>query len=148
MKKGTKYSEKVIAFALTERSRRKRWKDIENAIKQEFQIEPPSERQMRNWYREYGGGTIDPEKLLRESLIKMVRDSTPVLALAAQQNVIERGIPRLLQAFERRGTKYVQKEDPAVVIGLFLLSYMEESLGEKFDEVLRRYNKIRGGKGQ
>lgn len=146
MKRGTRFSEKVVAFALTERSRGKRWNDIINAIRETFHIEPPTERQMRNWYREYGGGTIDQDKLLRESLIKMARESTPVLALAAQQNVIERGIPRLLQAFERKGTKYVQKEDPAVVIGLFLLSFLEENLGAKFDEVLRRYQEIRGGK--
>ena len=143
MKRGTRFSEKVVAFALTERSRGKRWNDIINAIRETFHIEPPTERQMRNWYREYGGGTIDQDKLLRESLIKMARESTPVLALAAQQNVIERGIPRLLQAFEKKGTKYVQKEDAAVVIGLFLLSYLEENLGEKFDEVLRRYHEIR-----
>lgn len=147
MKRGTRFSEKVIAFVLTERSRGKRWNDVRNAVRDQFQIEPPSERQMRSWYKEYGGGSIDQEKLLRETLIKMARDSTPALALAAQQNVIERGIPRLLQAFERKGSGFVQKEDPVVVIGLFLLSYLEENLGEKFDEVLRRYREIRGGKG-
>ena len=143
MKKGTKFSEKVVAFALTERSRGKRWKDIENAIRQEFQIEPPSERQMRNWYREYGGGAIDQDKLLRESLIKIIRDSTPIWALTAQQIAMEKGLPRLLQTFERQGAKYMQKEDPAVAIGLSLLFYMEETLGEKFDEVLRRYRETR-----
>jgi hypothetical protein len=101
---------------------------------------------MRTWYRDYGGGSIDQERLLRETLIKMARDSTPVLALAAQQNVIQRGIPRLLQAFEKKGSGVIQKEDPAIVVGLFLLSFLEENLGEKFDEVLRRYHEIRGGK--
>lgn len=146
MKRGTRFSEKVVAFVLTERSRGKRWNDIVNAVRETFHIEPPTERQMRNWYREYGGGIIDQEKLLRETLIKMARDSTPILALAAQQNVIERGIPRLLQAYEKRGAGFVQKEDPAVVIGLFLLSFLEENLGGKFEEVLRRYQEIRGGK--
>lgn len=145
MKRGTRFSEKIVAFVLTERSRGKRWKDIINAVRETFHIEPPSERQMRTWYREYGGGIIDQEKLLRETLIKITKDSTPLLALAAQQNVIERGIPRLLQAFEKKGSGLAQKEDPAVVIGLFLLSFLEENLGGKFDEVLKRYQEIRGG---
>jgi len=148
VKRGTRFSEKVVAFVLTERSRGKRWSDVTNAVREAFQIEPPTERQMRNWYREYGGGAIDQEKLLRETLIKMVRDSTPVVALAAQQNVIERGIPRLLQAFEKKGSGFVQKEDPAVVIGVFLLAFLEENLGDKFDEALRRYQEIKGGKGR
>lgn len=146
MKRGTRFSDKVVAFVLTERSRGKRWNDIINAVRETFHIEPPTERQMRNWYKEYGGGSIDQEKLLRETLIKIVKDSTPVAALAAQQIALEKGMPRLLQAFESKGMGFVQKEDPAVVIGLFLLSYLEENLGEKFDEVLRRYQEIRGGK--
>jgi hypothetical protein len=148
MKRGTRFSDKVVAFALTERSRGKRWKDVQNAIQQEFQIDPPTERQMRNWYREYGGGTIDQDKLLRESLLKIIRDITPVAALTAQQLAAEKGMPRLLQALERKGTKYVPKEDPAVVIGLFMLDFLEENLGGKFDEVLKRYQEIRGGKNQ
>lgn len=143
MKRGTRFSEKVVAFVLTERSRGKRWKDIINTVRETFHIEPPSERQMRTWYRDYGGGSIDQEKLLRETLIKIVRDITPVAAVTAQQIALERGMPRLLQAFERKGSGFVEKEDPAVVVGLFMLSYLEENLGEKFDEVLRRYHEIR-----
>ncbi len=120
---------------------------------------PPKQRPDMQTWSEYeltcfldaaknGGGAIDQEKLLRETLIKMVRDSTPVVALAAQQNVIERGIPRLLQAFEKKGSGFVQKEDPAVVIGVFLLAFLEENLGDKFDEALRRYQEIKGGKGR
>lgn len=146
MKRGTRFSEKVVAFVLTERSRGKRWSDILSAVRETFNIEPPSERQMRTWYRDYGGGSIDQERLLRETLIKMARDSTPILALAAQQTVIQRGIPRLLQAFEKKGSGFIQKEDPAIVVGLFLLSFLEENLGDKFDEALRRYYEIRGGK--
>ena len=143
MKRGARFSNEVIAFALTERSRRKRWKDIQNAIKQEFQIEPPTERQMRRWYEEYGGGTIDRDKLLRETLIKSIRASTPALALAAQDMVIEKGLPVLMAAYERIGSKYVQKDDPAVVTGLFLLLQLEQNLEGKFDEVLRRYHQLR-----
>lgn len=146
MKRGTRFSEKVVAFVLTERSRGKRWSDIINAVRETFNIEPPSERQMRTWYRDYGGGSIDQEKLLRESLIKIVRDITPVAALAAQQTAIQQGMPELLQAFERKGSGFIQKDDPAVVIGVFMLSFLEKSLGEKFEEALRRYQEIRGGK--
>jgi len=143
MKRGTRFSEKVVAFVLTERSRGKRWNDIINAVKETFHIEPPTERQMRNWYREYGGGEINQDKLLRGCLIRIMKDTTPVAALAAQQYLQEKGIPGLLQAFEKKGTKYVQKEDPIVVMGLLLLSQLEQNLGDKFDEVLRRYQEIK-----
>jgi len=145
MKRGTRFSEKVVAFVLTERSRGKRWNDIVNAVREAFDIEPPTERQMRNWYREYGGGIIDQDKLRRETLIKIARDTTPLMAMMAQERVIEKGIPTLLKAFASKGSGFIQKEDPIVVIGLFLLSFLEENLGGKFDEVLKRYQEIRGG---
>ena len=136
MKRGTRFSEKVIAFVLTERSRGKRWNDVRNAVRDQFQIEPPSERQMRNWYKEYGGGLILGEKLLRESLVKMARDSMPVAAFAAQQLAIEQGIPALVEAFQR-------KEDPLVAGGLMILSMLEQTVGKKYDEIVRQYQEMR-----
>ena len=136
MKRGTRFSEKVIAFVLTERSRGKRWNDVRNAVRDQFQIEPPSERQMRSWYKEYGGGSILGEKLLRESLVKIARDSTPVAAFAAQQLAIEQGIPALVKAFER-------KEDPLVAGGVMILSLLEQAVGKKYDEIVRQYQKMR-----
>ena len=91
---------------------------------------------MRNWYREYGVGSINQEKLLRETLVKLVRDSTPLAALVTQQLALEKGIPTLLTALEQQG-------NPRVAVGLLLLTMLEENFGKEFDDILRRYQEGR-----
>lgn len=136
MTRGARFPEKVIAFALTERSRGARWKDIQRAIKQEFHIEPPSERQMRTWYKEYGGGSIDPEKMLREALIKVVRGLTPMVAFSTQEWAIQQ-IPTLMKARE-------QNIDPKVAWGIMILDMLEETVGrDAYDEIVSGYQKTR-----
>ena len=141
MTRGTRFSEKVVAFVLTERSRGKRWNDIINAVRETFDIQPPTERQMRNWYREYGGVSISTEKLLRESLIKVARNTAPLVAFATQQVAVEQGIPALAEAFQRN-------KDPRIVGGVLILSMLEQTVGDKFDEVIRIYQEIKEGTRQ
>lgn len=123
MKQGTRFSDKVIAFSLTERSRGARWKDIQNAIKREFQMEPPSERQMRNWYKQYGGGSINAEKLLQESLVKVAKDSTTLAAFTTQQYTIAQVIPQFMNA-------YREGKDPQIVGTKILLMMVNQMVGD------------------
>jgi hypothetical protein len=142
MKRGTRFSEKVIAFSLTERSRGKRWKDIQNAIRQEFQIEPPTERQMRRWYGEYGGGAIDQEKILRESLIKVARDTIPPAAFATHQLTVQQGIPTLMEA-------YRQGKDPYTAGVVMILSTLEQMAGsELYEKGIKEYQQERERRGE
>ena len=136
-KRGRSFSAKVIAFALTERSRGVRWKDIRNVIKQEFQIRPPSERQMRSWYSEYDGGSIDLEKMLREALIKATRDSIPAAALATHQLTTQQGIPALLKALR-------QNKDPRLAGAVMILSTLEQMVGsELYERGIKEYQQER-----
>lgn len=136
-KRGRSFSKKVIAFAVTERSRGVRWKDIRNTIKQEFQIRPPSERQMRIWYHEYDGASIDLEKMLREALIKAARDSIPVVAVATQQIAVQQGIPVFLKALR-------QHRDPGVAGVVMILSTLEKMVGsEAFEKGIENYQRRR-----
>jgi len=132
-RRGHSFPEKVIAFAVTERSRGVRWKDIRNTIKQEFQIRPPSERQMRSWYHEYDGASVDLEKMLREALIKAVRDSIPAVALATHQLTIQQGIPAFLKALR-------QNKDPRIAGVITVLSTLEQMVGtELCEKGIRKY---------
>lgn len=141
-KRGRSFSKKVIAFAVTERSRGVRWKDIRNTIKQEFQIRPPSERQMRSWYHEYDGGSIDLEKMLREALIKAARESIPAAALATHQLALQQGMPALLKALR-------QNKDPCVAGVVMILSTLEQMVGsEVYEKGIRKYQQERKRKRQ
>ena len=136
-KRGHSFSKKVIAFAVTERSRGVRWKDIRNTIKQEFQIRPPSERQMWSWYHEYDGASIDLEKMLREALIKAARDSIPAAALATHQLTTQQGIPALLRALR-------QNEDPRLAGTVMILSTLEQMVGsEVYEGGIKEYQQER-----
>lgn len=136
-KRGRRFSSKVIAFAVTERSRGVRWKDIRNAVKQEFQIRPPSERQMRSWYDEYNGGSIDLEKMLREALIKATRDSISAAALATQQLALQQSIPALLKALR-------QHKEPRLAGAVMILSTLEQMVGsELYERGIKEYQQER-----
>ena len=138
MKRRTLYSEKVIAFAMTERSRGARWKEVTERVSRQFGIKPPTERQMRKWYNEFGG-TNDPERLLRENLIKVARATTPIAAFTAQKYAMEQ-VPTLVEAWK-------EGKNPWVAGGVMILSMLEQTSGtEVFEEILQEYQKTRKGK--
>ena len=137
MKRRSRYSDKVIAFALTERSRGARWKEVTEGIQRQFGIKPPTERQMREWYKEFGG-TGDPERVLRENLIQVARATTPVAAFATQKYVMEQ-VPTLVEAWK-------EGKDPWIAGGIMVLSMLEQTAGtEAFDRILSEYQKMRKG---
>ena len=138
MKRRSRYSDKVIAFALTERSRGARWKEVTEGIQRQFGIKPPTERQMREWYKEFGG-TGDPERVLRENLIQVARATTPVAAFTTQKYVMEQ-VPTLVEAWK-------EGKDPWIAGGIMVLSMLEQTAGtETFDKILNEYQEIRKGK--
>ena len=139
MKRRSRYADKVIAFALAERSRGVKWKEITEGIRREFVIKPPTERQMRDWYKELGGGSADPERLLRENLIKVARATTPIAAFTTQKFVIEQ-VPTLVEAWK-------EGKDPWIAGGIMILSMLEQTAGtETFDKILNEYQEMRKGK--
>jgi len=129
LKRKSRYGDKVIAFAVTERRRGVKWNEIVDAIARHFAIKPPTARQMRKWYQEYGVDAVDPEKLLKENLIKVARATTPI----AEQ------VPTLVEAWK-------QGKDPWTAGGIMVLSMLEQTVGtEKFNQILEEYQKSRTG---
>lgn len=138
MKRKSRYDDKVIAFAVAERRRGVKWKEIVDAIASHFAIKPPTERQMRKWYQEFGIDAVDPEKLLKENLVKVARATTPIAAFATQKYAIEQ-VPNLVEA-------YKQGKDPWIAGGIMVLSMLEQTIGtEKFNQLLDEYQKTRKG---
>ena len=136
MKRNSRFGDKVIAFAVAERRRGVKWKDIVDAIARHFAIKPPTERQMRKWYQEFGVDAVDPEKLLKENLVKVARATTPIAAFATQKYAIEQ-VPNLVEAWK-------QGKDPWIAGGLMVLSMLEQTVGsEKFNRLLDEYQKTR-----
>lgn len=132
-----RFSEKIIAFALAERNRGFQWQDIRDSIRQVFQIQPPSERQMRTWYHQYGGGSIGTEETVREALIKAARESIPVVAVATHQLAVQQGIPVFLKALR-------QHRDPGVAGVVMILSTLEQMVGsEAFEKGMEKYQRKR-----
>lgn len=135
MKRRSRYPDKVIAYALAERSKGVRWKEITEGIKQTFGIKPPTERQMRDWYKELGGAG-DPERLLRESLVKVARAATPWAAFATQKHLVEQ-VPALVEAWK-------EGKDPWIFGGIMVLSMLEQTTGtEAFNRILEEYQRVR-----
>jgi len=137
VKRRSRYPDKVIAFALAERGRGARWKEVSEGITRQFGIKPPTERQMREWYKELGGAS-DPEQLLKENLIKVARAAIPIAAFTTNKSVMEQ-VPNLVQAVG-------EGKDPQVAGGVMMLSLLEEMVGSKsFDEIVLEYQKHRKG---
>ena len=136
MKRRSRYDDKVIAFAVTERRRGAKWKEIISSIAHHFAIKPPTERQMRKWYQEYGIDAEDPERLLRENLVKVARATTPIAAFATQKFAVEQ-VPSLVEAWE-------QGKDPWIAGGIMVLSMLEQTIGsDKFNQLLKEYQLTR-----
>ena len=138
MKRRSRYDDKVIAFAVTERRRGAKWKEIVNTIAHHFAIKPPTERQMRKWYQEYGIDAGDPERLLRENLVKVARATTPIAAFATQKFAVEQ-VPYLVEAWK-------QGKDPWIAGGIMVLSMLEQTIGShKFNQLVKEYQLTRQG---
>ena len=136
MKRKSRYNDKVIAFAVAERRRGVKWKEIVEAIGRHFGMKPPTERQMRKWYQEFGMDAVDPEKLLRENLVKVARATTLNAVFTTQKFAVEQ-VPTLVDAWK-------QGKDPWTAGGIMVLSLLEQTVGtEKFNQVLEEYKNIR-----
>jgi hypothetical protein len=101
-------------------------------------MKPPTERQMRKWYQEFGMDAVDPEKLLRENLVKVARATTLNAVFTTQKFAVEQ-VPTLVEAWK-------QGKDPWTAGGIMVLSLLEQTVGtKKFNQILVEYQKTRKG---
>ncbi|RLC61095.1 MAG: hypothetical protein DRI01_09070 [Chloroflexi bacterium] len=129
-----RYSFEVKLFALDSRGEGKGWGEIRRAIKERFQIEPPTIRAMQKW--EQGSD--------REALNKALKDKARKEAEAMKEQTLNRVAQELLpKLWEARDTG----EDVEYAGWSWFFSIMESTMGqEKFRNFMDRYLSEHKGK--
>jgi hypothetical protein len=128
------FSFEVKLFALNNRREGKGWGEIRRAIKERFNIDPPTVRSMQKWEKETDRG------VLNRALKEKAKKEAETIKGQALTSVAEDLLPRLWKA---RDTG----DDIEYEGWRWFLSIVENTLGsEKFKRFLRQYLDEREGK--
>ncbi len=129
----TRYSAKIKIYVLEQRNKRKKpkWKSLQESIKRQFDIEPPTIRMMQKWEKE-----LDPNDLSAE-FQKDMKKKMPAIAASAELNFAQSLLPTIMNA-EAAG------EDLEITGWKWFLQFMETQMGsDKFEKVIADYMKNR-----
>ena len=127
------YSFEVKLFALNSRREGKGWGEIRRAIKQRFDIDPPTVRSFQNWEKKTDRG------VLNHALKEKARKEAEAIKEQALTSVAEDLLPRLWKA---RDTG----DDIEYAGWRWFFSIVESTLGSaKFKRFLHKYLDERGG---
>ncbi len=128
------FSFEVKLFALNSRSEGKGWGEIRRAIKERFNIDPPTVRSMQKWEKE------TDRRVLNRALKEKAKKETEAIKGQALTTVAEDLLPRLWKA--RDAGDDIEYEG-----WRWFLSIVENTLGsKKFKQFLRQYLDEREGK--
>ena len=128
------FSFEVKLFALNSRSEGKGWGEIRRAIKERFNIDPPTVRSMQKWEKE------TDRRVLNRALKEKTKKETEAIKGQALTTVAEDLLPRLWKA--RDAGDDIEYEG-----WRWFLSIVENTLGsKKFKQFLRQYLDEREGK--
>jgi len=128
------FSFEVKLFALNNRREGKGWGEIRRAIRERFNIEPPTVRSMQKWEKETDRG------VLNRALKEKAKKEAEIIKGQALTSVAEDLLPRLWKA--RDAGDDIEYEG-----WRWFFSIVENTLGsEKFKRFLRQYQHEREGK--
>ena len=128
------FSFDVKLFALNRRSEGKGWGEIRRAIKERFNIDPPTVRSLQKWEKETDRG------VLNRALKEKAKKEAEAIKGQALTSVAEDLLPRLWKA--RDAGDDIEYEG-----WRWFFSILENTLGsEKFKRFLLRYQDERKGK--
>ena len=128
------FSFEVKLFALNNRREGKGWGEIRRAIRERFNIEPPTVRSMQKWEKETDRG------VLNRALKERAKKEAEIIKGQAQTSVAEDLLPRLWKA--RDAGDDIEYEG-----WRWFFSIVENTLGsKKFKRFLRQYQDEREGK--
>lgn len=127
----------VVAFAVAERNRGRRWEDIRQAIREKFHIEPPTVRIMLNWHKRYGSGQSALESVISLAGAEMERRALPLASQQSYKLLMSDGLP----AFRR----YVELvKDWDVAAAMVVLTMLEQQFGGSvYQRAVSRYEALR-----
>ncbi|MDP2919615.1 MAG: hypothetical protein Q8O43_05315 [Dehalococcoidia bacterium] len=124
----------VKLFALSRRSEGKGWGEIRRAIKERFNVDPPTVRSLQKWEKETDRGVLD------HALKEKAKKEAEAIKRQALTSVAEDLLPRLWKA--RDAGDDIEYEG-----WRWFLSIVESTLGsEKFKRFLERYKTEGKGK--
>ena len=128
------FSFEVKLFVLNNRREGKGWGEIRRAIKERFNIDPPTVRSMQKWEKETDRG------VLNRALKEKAKKEAETIKGQALTSVAEDLLPRLWKA--RDAGDDIEYEG-----WRWFFSIVENTLGsEKFKRFLRQYQNEREGK--
>ena len=128
------FSFEVKLFALNGRREEKGWGEIRRAIKERFNIDPPTVRSLQKWEKETDRGVLD------HALKEKAKKEAEAIKGQALTSVAEDLLPRLWKA--RDAGDDIEYEG-----WRWFLSIVESTLGsEKFKRFLKQYQTEREGK--
>ncbi len=128
------FSFEVKLFALNGRREEKGWGEIRRAIKERFNIAPPTVRSLQKWEKETDRGVLD------HALKEKAKKEAESIKRQALTSVAEDLLPRLWKT--RDAGDDIEYEG-----WRWFLSIVESTLGsEKFKRFLKQYQTEREGK--
>ena len=128
------FSFEVKLFAINSRREGKTWGEIRRAIKERFNIDPPTVRSLQKWEKETDRGVIN------RALKKKAKKEAEAIKGQALTSVAEDLLPRLWKA--RDAGESIEYEG-----WRWFFSIVENTLGsEKFNRFLDKYRDERKGK--
>ena len=128
-----RFSLQVKLYTLDERRSGKTWKQVQQGIKERFNVAPPSIRAMEKWGREIG------HEKLTQMLVEESRKTLPTAGATALQEMAGGLIPVLWRARDAG-------EDMELEGWLWFFSLIERQLGRaKFERFLSEYRSRRSG---
>ena len=126
-----RFTLQIKLYALDERCSGKTWKQIQEGIKERFNVSPPSIRAMEKWEKEIG------REKLNQMLIEESRKTLPGAEAAALKEMAGGLIPVLWRARDAG-------EDMELEGWLWFFSVVERQLGSaRFERFLAEYQRRR-----
>jgi len=117
------------------RYQRRRWKEIQAAIREKFGVKP-SIRQMQKWFEDYQGTTDDPTGA--KYIAKIVEESAELAKPLAQAKMMSEVMPIWGKLREEHKISFSDAGWMA------FLSFFEAQIGrEDFDRIVKNYLKMR-----
>jgi len=138
-RRNTRYPDKVVTFAVSQRATGVPWDKIRRDITKLFKIEPPTARRMRDWVKLWG--EIKAKKAGKYVTFNIPKRWSGVFEKThdMQQYIVlsTRIMSGVYNAWQRR-------DDPMAAWVLEILHIIEEVAGRKaFDDALTRYQEER-----
>ncbi|MFC1907773.1 hypothetical protein ACFLW8_06800 [Chloroflexota bacterium] len=135
----TRYSDKVVSFAVSQRVKGEPWEKIKRDITRLFKIKSPTERRMRDWVKLWG-------EIKAAKTSKHVTFTIPKSLMGAIEKThdVQQYMMISNRVMGSLFNAWLHKDDPMIAWALEMLYIIEQVTGRKvLDKALVRYQRER-----